>query len=88
MIQAFWADAKLTMNTINGIVKMVPKGYEMLEVANNWRNLMMLTTSYKIISKILMKRLKPMVPRLFNKQQTGFMKGRCITYNLLAWKLG
>lgn len=29
-----------------------------------------------------------MVPGLVDGQQTGFVKGRCITDNLLTWKLG
>lgn len=88
MIQAFWEDAQLSSNMVKGIIKMVPKGFEMLENLDYWRNLTMLTTSYKIISKILTERLKPMVPHLVDRQQTRFVKDRCITDNLLAWKLG
>lgn len=88
MVQAFWTDVRLTPNMVNDIVKMVPKGYEMLENLDNWRNLTMLTTTYKIISKILIKRLKPIIPRLVDRQQMGFVQDRCIIDNLLAWKLG
>lgn len=49
MVQDFLRDAKLTQNMVNGIVKMVPKGNEELEIADNWRNLTMLTMMYKII---------------------------------------
>lgn len=49
----------------------------------------MLTTTYKIISKILVEvRFKPIVPKVVNPQQTRFVNGRCITDNLLAFKLG
>lgn len=67
MVQAFWNDARLTPNMVNEIVKMVPNGYEMLECLDNWWNLTMLTTSIKIISKILTERLKPMVPNLVDR---------------------
>lgn len=85
---AFWTDVRLTQNMVNGIVKMVPKGYKMLKDLDLWHNLTILTTTYKIVSKILTKRLKPMIPNLVDRQQTGFIKGRCITDNLLTWKLG
>lgn len=75
MVQSFWLDAKLTPNTINGIVKMMSKGFEMLENLDYWRNLTMLTT-YKIISKILIERFKPMIPKLVDHQQTRFVKER------------
>lgn len=88
MVQDFWRDAKLTPNIVNGIVKMVPQGSEELEIVDNWRNLTMLTMTYKIILKILTKRLKPMVPKLVDRQQIGFISGRCIIDNLLAWKMG
>lgn len=48
----------------------------------------MLTTTYKIISKILAERLKPMVPKVVDQQQTGFVQGKCITDNIIAFKLG
>lgn len=53
---------------VNGIVNMIPKGYEMLESLDNWRNLTMVTTMYKIISKILSERLKLMIPRMVDGQ--------------------
>lgn len=77
----------MTANSVNGIVKMVPKGYEMLENLDNWRNLTMLTTMYKIVSKILIEGLKPIVPNLVEPLQMGFMTGRCIIDNSLTWKL-
>lgn len=88
MVQDFWADARLSSNTMNDIVKMVPNGYEMLENLDFCQNLTMLTTTYKIISKILTERLKPMILHLVDRQRTGFVKGCYITDNLLTWKLG
>lgn len=87
MVQEFWKDGCLSSNTINGIVKMIPKRPDLLDVLDNWRNLTMLTTTYKIISKILVESIKPKVPDLVGKQQTGFVQGRCITDNLIALNL-
>lgn len=67
MILAFWSDTILSPNTINGIVKMTPKRSDLLVFLDNWRNLTMLTTTYKVISKLLTKRLKPIVPKVVDK---------------------
>lgn len=88
MILAFWNDAKLSANTVNGIVKMMPKRTDSLEILDNWRNLTMLTTTYKIISKILVERFKPIILKVVDCQQTGFVQGRCITDNIISFMLG
>lgn len=66
MVWAFWRDARLPKNPVNGIVKMIPKRSDLLKILDNWRNLMMLTTNYKIISKILAECLKPLVLKVVN----------------------
>lgn len=85
---AFWSDAKLSVNTINNIVKMMPKHSDLLEIIDNWHNLTMLTTTYKIILKILAECFTPMIPNIVDQQQTRFVHGRCITDNIIAFKLG
>lgn len=48
----------------------------------------MLTTTYNIISKLLVDRFKPIVSKKFDWQQTGFFQGRCILDNIFVVKLG
>lgn len=48
----------------------------------------MLTSTYKIISKILAERFKPIVPNVVDEHQTRFVNGRCIIDNILALKFG
>lgn len=50
-------------NIVNGVVKMIPNRFDLLKILDNWRNLTMLATTYEIISKILLERLKPLIPR-------------------------
>lgn len=46
----------------------------------------MLNTTYKIIAKILAKRLKRILPSLISRKQTGFIPGRHILENIsIAW---
>lgn len=47
----------------------------------------MLTTTYKIISKLLAEWFKPIVPKIVDKQQTGFVQCRCISNNILDFNL-
>lgn len=68
MVKEFWKDGLLSTNTINGIVKMVLKCVDLLDSLDYWRNLTMLATTYKIISKILVERIKPLVHGLVNGQ--------------------
>lgn len=68
MLQEFWKDGRLSENSVNGIVKMVPKRSDGLDVFDNLQNLTMLTTTYKIIAKILAERLKVKVPNLVGGQ--------------------
>lgn len=47
---------------------MIPKRSNMLEILDNWHNLTILTTTYKIISKLLAKGFKPIVPKVVHEQ--------------------
>lgn len=40
-------------------------------------------TTYKVIAKILISRLKPLLPNLVNKNQSAFIRGRQIQDNIL-----
>ena len=47
----------------------------------NWRPITLLNTVYKIGSGCIAKRLKNVIPKLINEDQTGFLKGRFIGEN-------
>lgn len=47
----------------------------------------MLTITYKIIRKLIANRLKLLIPKLVDKQQTEFVHGMTITNNLRAYQL-
>lgn len=47
----------------------------------------MLNLAYKIMSKILANRLKPIMSLLVDIQQSGFITGRSIVNNILTFKV-
>lgn len=66
---------------------MIPKRSDGLEDLDFERNLSMLTTTYKIIAKILADHFKPIVPNVVDVQQMGFVHDHCSTNKLLTLKL-
>ena len=48
----------------------------------NWRPITFLNTDYKIAAKAIANRVKSVLPRLINYNQTGFMKGSFIGENI------
>lgn len=53
------------------------------EVVTQYRSISLCTVPYKVITKFIINRLKPIMPMLVTKNQTSFVKGRHITYNVV-----
>lgn len=86
LIQAFWRDGIMSEKSTTGVIKLIPKSNQRTELTN-WRPLTMLPLTEKIIAKLLANRLKLVVAKLVDHQQTGFINGRKITENLLTFKM-
>ena len=65
-----------------GIIKLTPKKDTEPYLIKNWRPITLLNCDYKIAAKALANRLKKVLPKLVNSDQTGFMKGRFIGENI------
>lgn len=48
----------------------------------------MLNLIYKLINKLIAARMKPYMEILVDLQHTGFIVGKSIFYNILAFKVG
>ena len=48
----------------------------------NWRPITLLNCDYKIATKCIACRIKKVLPKLINNDQTGFMKNRFIGENI------
>ena len=95
--KVFWNDlAEILLNALNfsfetgqlsiaqrhGIVKLIPKTDAELILIKNWRPLTLLNCDSKIASKAIVSCIKTFLPKLISDDQTGFLKGRCISENI------
>ena len=85
MIESFnysYKNGLLTTSQRQAIITLLEKeGKDRLYV-QNWRPISLLNVDYKILSKCLAERIKPLLPKLIHYNQTGFVKDRNITDNL------
>ena len=89
--QMFWNDiSKLVTKTFQdafkkgqlcqsqrrGVICLIPKQGKDLTKLQSWRPLSILNTDYKIIAKVLAKRLKVALSQIINPDQIGYMQNR------------
>lgn len=79
-IRHFFYTSFLPASTIATILSLVPK-HPGASLITEYRPISCLNTLYKVISRLLVKRLKPMLPSLIVPNQTAFVKGRLLVEN-------
>ena len=72
----------LSITQRRGIIKLIPKKDTEPHLIKNWRPLTLLNCDYKIAAKAIANRIKSVIPKLINNDQTGFLKGRFIGENI------
>lgn len=73
---------QLSVSQKRGIIKLIPKKDTELYFVKNWRPISLLNCDYKIAAKAIAIRLKRVLPKLIDNDQTGFLKGRFIGENI------
>jgi len=68
----------MSISRRRGTITLVPS---LISLAN-WRPITLLNLEYKIASKVIAKSLERELERLINRDQTGFVTGRCIGQNI------
>ena len=64
------------------IIKLIPKKDSDLHFIKSWCPITLLNCAYKIATKAISNRIKTVIPKLINHDQTGFLKGRFIGENI------
>ena len=72
-----------TKNISRGIISLMEKPQKNLLKIESWRPLSLLNTEFKLLSKILVKRLNTVLPRIIHSDQSGFLKGRGVSDNIM-----
>ena len=92
----FWDDLNLTMLDLfnyilqersltktqkKGLITLLPKKGD-TSLIENWRPVSVLCADYKLLSKVIVNRIKPALQSVINVNQTGALAGRTLTENL------
>ena len=64
------------------LITLLPKPEKDTSFIKNWRPISLLNTDYKIATKSIANRIKPILPSIINNTQTGFIKDRYIGENV------
>ena len=72
----------LSVSQKRGTITLIPKGAENLTELKNWHPISLLNIDYKILSKVLARRMENILPKLVHSDQTGFVNGRDIEQNI------
>ena len=72
----------MSISQSRGVITLVPKEDSNRELLNNWYPITLLNLDYKIVSKIIARRIEKVLPLLVCSDQSGFVKGRYIGQNI------
>lgn len=81
-IKEFFVSGKIQRRFNKTHVRLTPK-IKSPKTVMDYRPIALCSTHYKIIAKILCKRLKPLLPTIVSPHQSAFVAGRSISDNVL-----
>ena len=81
-INLSYQNGSLTQMQKQGIINLIPKKDKDTSSLHNWRPISLLNIDYKIATKAIANRLKPILCDIIDHSQTGFLKGRYIGENI------
>jgi hypothetical protein len=73
---------EMSIEQKRAILTLLPKKEKDSRYIKNWRPLSLLNTDYKILAKLLAKRLQKILPTVINPNQTGCIKDRATFTNI------
>ena len=75
-------NGKLSIDQRRGILTLIPKKDKDLRYLKNWRPISLLNTDYKILAKLLARRLQPILGNIIHDDQVAYIKNRYIGQNI------
>ncbi|KAL2620271.1 hypothetical protein R1flu_000476 [Riccia fluitans] len=85
-VHKFWETRKLAWKQQTGVIKLIPKEGDRQRI-KNWRPLTLLNAGYKLVSKLMVNRMRLVLPEIVDTQQKGFIQGRKLTDSVLNFLL-
>ena len=73
---------RINASTNEGVLNLIPKPGKDARYIHNLRPITLLNTDYKIVEKIIAKRIEPCLQYIIHPDQTGFMAKRRISTNI------
>ena len=73
----------LNLTQRQGLLKLLPKKNRNLLFLPNWRGITLLNVDFKLITKVLSRRLKHILPEIIHPDQRGFVHGRRLSNGIL-----
>ena len=67
---------------MGGLITLLQKKKKQANFLKNWRSITLLNCDYKIATKSIASRMRKVIPRIINHDQTGFLKNRFIGENI------
>ena len=77
-----FTQGELSLTQKQGIIICLPKGNKPREILKHRRPISLLNIDYKILSGVLARRLKKILPKIISETQKGFLQGRYIGENV------
>ena len=77
-----YTNGHLSITQRRGLITLVPKKNKPANLLKNWRPITLLNCDYKIAAKSIANRIKKVLPKIINNDQTGFLKNRTIGENI------
>ena len=75
--------SKTILKSLNtSFISMIPQ-QDLAQIADKYRPIALCNVVYKIISKVVANRLKPLLPSLVSEEQSGYVEGRKILNNII-----
>lgn len=82
MFQEFYSNRKRARGVNSSFISLIPKKENRINLTE-YRPISLVSYIYKVVAKVLSRRLRKVLPKLIGEVQTAFLGGRCILDGVL-----